>query len=60
MIIGIANDHHGIDLKKQIIDYLKKKNIEYVDYGCNEKNNVDYVDYAEMLCMSGGLVMMMV
>ena len=50
MKIGIANDHHGIDLKKQIIEYFEKKNIEYVDYGCNEKNNVDYIDYAELLC----------
>ena len=25
MKIGIANDHHGIELKKKIIDYLEKK-----------------------------------
>ena len=52
MKIGIANDHHGIELKKKIIDYLEKNKIEYVDFGCNEKNNVDYVDYAKMVCDS--------
>ena len=50
MKIGIANDHHGIELKKRIIDYLDKRGIDYKNYGCDEKNNVDYVDYAFMLC----------
>ena len=50
MKIGIANDHHGIELKKRIIEYLNKKNIEYKNYGCDEENNVDYVDYAVKLC----------
>lgn len=50
MKIGIANDHHGIELKKKIINYLNKKNIQYINYGCDEENNVDYVDYALMLC----------
>ena len=50
MKIAIANDHHGIDLKKRIIEYLEKNNIKYVNYGCDEENNVDYVDYAKMLC----------
>ena len=50
MRIGIANDHHGIELKKKIINYLKNKNIEYVNYGCDVEDNVDYVDYAIKLC----------
>lgn len=50
MKIGIANDHHGIELKKRIIEYLNNKNIEYINYGCDEKDNVDYVDYALELC----------
>ena len=50
MKIGIANDHHGIELKGRIIEYLKKNNIEYVNYGCDEVDNVDYVDYALKLC----------
>lgn len=50
MKIGIANDHHGIELKKKIINYLENKNIEYVNYGCDVEDNVDYVDYAIKLC----------
>ena len=50
MKIVLANDHHGIDLKGRIINYLNSKNIEYINLGCDEKNNVDYVDYAKLLC----------
>ena len=50
MKIGIANDHHGIELKKRIINYLKEKKIEYKNYGCDVVDNVDYVDYAVELC----------
>lgn len=50
MKIVIANDHHGVELKTKIIEYLKNRNIEYLNLGCDEVNNVDYVDYAEMLC----------
>ena len=49
MKIGIANDHHGIELKARIIDYLRKHDIKYINYGCDEKNNVDYIDYAVRL-----------
>ena len=50
MKIGIANDHRGIELKKRIINYLDKHNIEYINYGCDEKDSCDYVDYAVKLC----------
>lgn len=50
MTIGIANDHHGVELKKDIIAYLNKKNINYINYGCDEKDNTDYIDYALKLC----------
>lgn len=53
MKIGIANDHHGVDLKVKIIEYLNNKNIPYVNYGCDTSENtgdIDYVDYAKMLC----------
>ena len=50
MKIGIANDHHGIELKSRIIDYLNKHNIGYINYGCDVKDNVDYIDYALKLC----------
>lgn len=50
MKIGIANDHHGIELKKKVIDYFNKNGILYKNYGSDEKNNIDYVDYAIKLC----------
>jgi ribose 5-phosphate isomerase B len=49
MTIGIANDHHGIELKQRIKKYLTKNNIKFINYGCDEKNNVDYIDYAKRL-----------
>ena len=50
MIIGIANDHHGIDVKGKIINYFDEKKISYINYGADYKDNVDYVDYALKLC----------
>ena len=50
MKIGIGNDHHGVELKKKIIDYLKKNNIEYINYGTDTEDNIDYIDYALKVC----------
>lgn len=50
MRIGLANDHHGREIKNKIIEYLNRHDIEYVDYGSNKEESVDYVDYAIMLC----------
>lgn len=45
MKIGLGCDHGGYNLKLHIIDYLKSKGIECVDYGTN--NSSDSVDYPE-------------
>ena len=50
MTIGIGNDHHGVDVKKRIIEHLKERNIDYIDYGTNTKDNVDYIKYARIVC----------
>ena len=50
MKVGIANDHRGVNLKNKILDYLKSKGIEYVDYGTDSNERVDYIDYAVKLC----------
>ncbi len=50
MIIGIGNDHHGIELKNLIISHLNKKGIKVINYGCDVKDNTDYVDYAIKVC----------
>lgn len=49
MKIGIANDHRGVNLKKNIMNYLHKKRISCVDYGTDEEVSCDYVDYAVKL-----------
>lgn len=50
MKIGIGNDHHGVELKNKIMNYLHEKDISCVNYGCNEDDNIDYVDYAVKVC----------
>jgi ribose 5-phosphate isomerase B len=44
--ISIGCDHAGFDYKDPIIEYLKNKNIEVIDFGANSTNSVDYPDFA--------------
>lgn len=46
MKVAIGCDHGGFTLKPVLIDYLKKKGIEYEDFGCYENLSTDYNDYA--------------
>ena len=46
MKIGIGSDHGGFELKEYLKEYLKKQNIEYIDYGTNSLESVDYPDFA--------------
>ena len=46
MKIGITSDHRGFELKTKLIDYLKKKNFEVIDFGSNSTEMVDYTIYA--------------
>lgn len=45
MKIGIASDHRGYPLKKQIIKRLEEK-YELIDCGTTSAESVDYPDYA--------------
>lgn len=45
MKVAIGSDHAGFDLKSQLVEYLKEKNIEVVDCGPENNNKVDYPDY---------------
>ena len=49
MKIGIANDHAGCELKRQIVEYLKNElNISAVNnFGADIDKSVDYPDYAK-------------
>lgn len=47
MKIGIASDHRGYKLKKEIINNLKE--FEFIDYGTTSDESVDYPDYGFLL-----------
>jgi len=46
MKIAIGNDHAGPDYKFAIVDFLKKKGYEVINYGTNTLDSVDYPDFA--------------
>jgi len=48
--IIIASDHGAVDLKKEIISFLKKKNCTIKDMGVNSTDSVDYPDIAVQTC----------
>lgn len=58
MNIFIGSDHAGIELKKNIVDYLtqykvddlKNKNLNITDLGPFNSDSVDYPDYANLVC----------
>jgi len=46
MIVGIASDHRGYEVKEELINYLKENDYNVIDYGTNSKESVDYPQYA--------------
>lgn len=46
MKIAIGSDHGGVDLKEEIINFLKSENYNVKDFGPNSKASCDYPDYA--------------
>lgn len=46
MKIGIGNDHHGVKVKRKLVDYLEKKGYQVVNYGSDHEESVDYPDIA--------------
>lgn len=49
MKIGIGNDHSALELKVEIIDFLKEKGHEIIDYGTNSSESCDYPIYGEIV-----------
>ena len=45
-MIAIACDHAALELKEEIIKYLKSKNLEVKDFGTYDTNSCDYPDFA--------------
>ncbi|MDE7182611.1 MAG: ribose 5-phosphate isomerase B [Clostridia bacterium] len=46
MKIALACDHGGLNLKKEIIKYLKENGYEYADFGTDSTDSCDYPDFA--------------
>lgn len=46
MKIAIGSDHGGVDLKEEIINFLKQQNYDIKDFGTNSNKSCDYPDYA--------------
>lgn len=46
MKIGIANDHHGIEINKQLTEYLISIGYDVYNYGPDTTEPVDYPIYA--------------
>ena len=50
MKIGIASDHRGYEIKKELIEYLEKNGNIVTDCGTYTTERVDYPEYAFKLC----------
>ena len=46
MKVAVASDHGGFNLKKDIVDYLALKGVEYFDFGTYDTNSCDYPLFA--------------
>ena len=44
MKIGFGCDHAAIDLKNELVEYMKEKGYECVDYGTGYDENGEYDD----------------
>jgi ribose 5-phosphate isomerase B len=44
--IGIGGDHAGFKLKSKVMEHLKEKGHEVVDFGTHSEESTDYPDFA--------------
>ncbi len=47
--VAIGSDHAGFELKKELIEYLKSKNLVVLDCGTFNDQSCDYPDYAKIV-----------
>lgn len=45
MILYVASDHAGFEMKNRLLDYLKQKGIHCSDLGTHSKESVNWVEY---------------
>ena len=46
LVVGIASDHGGYELKEAIYQHLLDQDYQVVNLGCFDESSVDYPDYA--------------
>ena len=51
-MIGIGNDHVGIELKEAVIEVLNEYKLPYKDFGTYSKDRVDYPVFAQKVADS--------
>ena len=58
MRVAIGSDHAGFDARQEAIRLLRKRDIEVIDMGPEEKSSVDYADFAHRVAraVAGGEV----
>ncbi|MBF0097197.1 MAG: ribose 5-phosphate isomerase B [Magnetococcales bacterium] len=51
MVIAIANDHGGTELKRYLVEQLRGRvGIQVLDFGVADLQSVDYPAYAQQVC----------
>ncbi|HLU51460.1 MAG TPA: ribose 5-phosphate isomerase B [Flavobacteriaceae bacterium] len=45
MTIALGNDHAGPEYKLAILEFLKSRNIQVINYGTDTSDSVDYPDF---------------
>jgi len=50
--VATGSDHAGFEYKRQIVDLLKSKGIEVIDFGTSSAESTDYPDYAHEVARS--------
>ncbi len=49
MKIALGGDHAGFEYKQKIIQYLKKKNFDIIDYGPNNNQSCDFPEFSHLV-----------
>lgn len=47
MKIGIGNDHAAVDMKNEVVGFLKEKGYEVVNFGTDTKESSNYPEYGK-------------
>ena len=47
MKIGIGNDHAAVEMKNEVVEYLKEKGCEVVNYGTDTHESCNYPEFVK-------------